>query len=182
MSITSVPAYKRRLMEAAEIQFRSCGMLFDRMQKLLLVFRDPEFLKREKLDESTAGEWLSSRYLSDVAEDFTTLKTMVELFPERSTWEKRKFKELLRMALDSLAEQRKSKREGSTAKAPRRVSLKEFAQVESDRDDAIKVAENAQDVNAELRLENERLRGELAVANYRIRELEGMLNLDDAAA
>lgn len=181
-SITSKPAkpaYKHKLIRAKELQGNACAILYDRISLLVEVYNDPQFHEFENLDEFTAASRLDA-YLTDVAENFITLKAVLELFPERETWEKRTFRELLAHARGVAEEKRRKAREPQVA--AHRVTKQELKQVAEERDDAIKVAESAQETAAELRRENDRLKKELAVAEYRIKELEEELSSVHAMA
>lgn len=153
--------WKKNHIEAGKLRQKGLGFLWERMQRLVAVYQDAAFRAEHDLDDFSAGEWLDKE-VSDTCATFLELMAVLEVYPERDQWIAGDLKS---MVAQCLAEEAARRRAQSDRQPRKRMSAEEFRALERERDEL-------RGQIAELIEENRSLRSELAVAQYRISELE----------
>lgn len=162
--------YKLKLIVVSEMKAQSKGLLYDRVKILNEVFDDRDFrAEAGNLDDFKADEHLSA-YVDDTGFTFLQLRAILEHFPNRAAWEKRKLAEMYDEMRDAKAKLNKQERQPTAPR--RRVTAAEFDQAQEEKSRAQVIAQQSREQLHKVTDEADALRAEVARLQGRISELE----------
>lgn len=181
----SKATYKEILIKVLEMQSKSASDLYQRATLLVVVFDDSEFrADAGNADDHKAADMLD-RYVGDSAYSFLQLRAMLIAEPKREAWKTKTLREIWDAA------SRKAEVTGAATATRRAVKLKDFEQVQLERDSLqsqlAHTRKSGEETIEELRSllrqreqEIAELKREIAVAQGRIEELERMVEREFA--
>lgn len=173
--------WEQLLLDVRRIRGKSNGLLFDRVNLLVDVYADGDFLAFHGGSVDKAQKQLDGE-LGDFGIDFFDAKAMLELHPKRATWENGNVKQMLADTIEHNAAKAKERNADNAPVITRkRPTIAEYEESEKRAEQANQRCESLMEEVARLRAENRRLTAELARAEGRISELERMVRREYAA-
>lgn len=163
--MSTMKAYKRRLLEEAELRQHGTTVLYDRVRLLVSVFDDQEFRDELDLDDVQASEWLDKK-VNDTCTTFGVLRRVFEVFPDKEHWTTRNIRTLIAEVRDYDKTTRRAAQDKPVAR--QRTTAEDYRRLKQE-------CERLKKELAKAQAENENLVRRLAVAEHKLKDAQSQL-------
>jgi chromosome segregation ATPase len=176
---TGVASWKKLLGEAESLRGQSGLMAYRRARIVTELYEDSDFRLEHLLSSDDAVDEALDGLVEDLCLTAAQLRTMLSEFPDESAWADGKLRSLYEQVEERLAHRRSG--EDRPVVTRRRVTLKEFEELEKEKRDLEIRLRFLESEIVKLRQENERLKLENSELRGRLNEVRVVLRSEKAA-